>query len=209
MKKETLLAMAGRLNWAPIELEHAQDNVGTQYGEETVLRLTNGRELRTPSYPAECDYVRIVQEGQELAYWVSDEWHDSPNEVMGAILGCAHGTGCPTPREAVAVKTIAEKYGKAQAAAVAAGLIEEGRAFSVVPLPFDVYEVTVKAERPLPAPVGAGGLGFGAWLVELERTLAGQSLPADTSPADVRDYFCRGLTPSAVIEAAQMELDPA
>jgi hypothetical protein len=77
--------------WHPIELEHALDNLDLDYGEECVLPLVNGREIRCPAYPEPCTYVRIVDCGYELAYWVSDEWGSDPMEVMGAILGCAGG----------------------------------------------------------------------------------------------------------------------
>lgn len=40
--------------------------------------------------PAPCDYVRLVTRTPpyvEIGYWVSDEWRDEPEEVMGAIIG--------------------------------------------------------------------------------------------------------------------------
>jgi hypothetical protein len=77
--------------WRDIEIDHAIDNLDTQYGNETIITLTNGREMRCPAYPEECDYVRITQSGYELAYWTNEEWEESPKEVMGAIMGCAHG----------------------------------------------------------------------------------------------------------------------
>lgn len=39
-----------------------------------------------------CDYVRFIAvDGSEQAYWVFDEWRESPQEVMGAICGVILG----------------------------------------------------------------------------------------------------------------------
>lgn len=63
------------------------------YGDEFVLRLENGREIRTDTYddhPDGASYVRVLDSaGGEAGYWTSDEWGDDPQLVMGAILGCA------------------------------------------------------------------------------------------------------------------------
>lgn len=50
-------------------------------------------ELRCPSYPAECDYVRIVDtaDGAEIGYWDNNEWARDPRDVMGAIIGQLKG----------------------------------------------------------------------------------------------------------------------
>ena len=88
---EKIQSIARANGWNDIELEHAIDNLDVEYGEECVVKLPSGRELRTPAYPEECSYVRIVQQGYELAYWVSDEWADDPECVMGAIVGCMKG----------------------------------------------------------------------------------------------------------------------
>ena len=35
-----------------------------------------------------CSYIRITdEEGKEIAYWDYEEWVESPQEVMGAIMG--------------------------------------------------------------------------------------------------------------------------
>lgn len=86
-----LQATADRLGWSPVQLKHAQESVGDVFENESVVPLANGRAMHTPAFPDECDYVRIVQEGFELAYWTSDEWRDDPTCVMGAIMGCAKG----------------------------------------------------------------------------------------------------------------------
>lgn len=68
--------------------EHMLDNLNAEYGEECVIQLTGtARELRCPAYPGECDYVRVVADGLEIAYWVSDDWQKAPTEVMGALIG--------------------------------------------------------------------------------------------------------------------------
>jgi hypothetical protein len=41
-----------------------------------------------PSYPAECEYVRIIDKANnERFYWHFDEWGEDPRLVMGAIMG--------------------------------------------------------------------------------------------------------------------------
>ncbi len=86
------IAKIGQKNgWMDIEIEHAINNLGNDYGDETVIKLMNGREMHCPAFPSECDYVRIVQDGYELAYWTSTEWAEDPEVVMGAIMGCARG----------------------------------------------------------------------------------------------------------------------
>jgi len=41
-----------------------------------------------PQYPDKCDYVRILDiAGNELYYWIADEWEQEPDFVMGAIMG--------------------------------------------------------------------------------------------------------------------------
>ncbi len=72
-----------------VEARHACDNMDTEYGEETVVQLANGREIRTTVYPEEASYVRVCIDGLELAYWVNDEWHEKTEDVMGAIIGAA------------------------------------------------------------------------------------------------------------------------
>lgn len=73
----------------PMELEHIRENEGNDYGEEAALLVHNGFQLRySANDEAPCDYVRVCDPlGREIAYWVSDEWRDDPEVVMGAILG--------------------------------------------------------------------------------------------------------------------------
>lgn len=60
---------------------------------EFTLTLDNGHTIRTDTYrnnPGGASYVRVCDpQGDEVAYWVADEWEESPEEVMGAILGAA------------------------------------------------------------------------------------------------------------------------
>ncbi|WP_026186465.1 hypothetical protein [Thioalkalivibrio thiocyanodenitrificans] len=80
------------------ELQHAID-AERAYGEAKpdpagefdVLIARNGREIRCPGYPQECDYVRVVIDDWELAYWHHQEWGEAPKEVMGALLGALGG----------------------------------------------------------------------------------------------------------------------
>lgn len=83
-------ALGKQHGWASIELQHAHQNANSDYGHEDVLPLANGRAIHTPS-SSDCDYVRIVQAGCELAYWTSSEWAEDPEIVMGAIMGAAKG----------------------------------------------------------------------------------------------------------------------
>lgn len=65
----------------------ADDDEGAP--EATVVSFM-GQDVRVPAYPQECNYVRVVREGREVAYWNSDEWSESPEQaedVMGAIMG--------------------------------------------------------------------------------------------------------------------------
>lgn len=84
--------VAHPLGWSEIEIEHALHNLDTEYGEEAVIALANGREIRCPAHPEPCSYVRVMQAGCELGYWVETEWASTPDEVMGAILGLASGS---------------------------------------------------------------------------------------------------------------------
>lgn len=85
------LALSKKYRWDTIELRHALGSIGAVYGPECVVKLRNGKELRTPAYPEECDYVRFVQDGYELVYWSQTEWQEQPAEVMGAIVGAIAG----------------------------------------------------------------------------------------------------------------------
>jgi hypothetical protein len=87
-----LLDLGQALGWSDAELRHAMESgCEEDDGTECLLRLDSGRELRCPAFPAPCGYVRVVQQGYELAYWDSNEWRTDPEEVMGALMGCASG----------------------------------------------------------------------------------------------------------------------
>lgn len=74
-----------------IEVDHALATLWNEYGEECVTqKIGSIRQIRTPAHPAECDYVRVLVDGLEIAYWSSDEWADDPMTVMGAIFGAAN-----------------------------------------------------------------------------------------------------------------------
>lgn len=95
-KKETAEAIDRLLK--PQERDHlwdaqdadqrAEETDTGGYGDEAVLRVHTGFQLRTPAYPGECDYVRVCDPlGREVVYWSSAEWQQAPEEVMGAIVG--------------------------------------------------------------------------------------------------------------------------
>lgn len=74
------------------EVEHALASLELkdQYGDECVIQVSGShRQIRTPAHPAECNYVRVVAGGFEIAMWVDDEWRDDPAVVMGALIGAA------------------------------------------------------------------------------------------------------------------------
>jgi hypothetical protein len=82
-----------------VERTHAQGAQDCEYENEFILRTASGRTIHAPAYPEECSYVRVVDHaGNEIAYWTSAEWAESPEEVMGALLGTLKGGGradCP------------------------------------------------------------------------------------------------------------------
>ena len=57
---------------------------------ECVIKVGENRYLCCPAFPKDCDYVRIVEDGEEIAYWDYMEWEQEPQEVMGAIMGAAN-----------------------------------------------------------------------------------------------------------------------
>jgi hypothetical protein len=59
---------------------------GKNFGPETSI-CVRGVELRCPAYPGGCSYVRLCDSRGEFAYWDVAEWAESPEEVMGAIIG--------------------------------------------------------------------------------------------------------------------------
>jgi hypothetical protein len=71
-----------------VELDHIEDNQDVRYGPEYAVVAHNGFELRYAQEGDLLDYVRVCDpQGRETAYWVSDEWQQDPQVVMGAILG--------------------------------------------------------------------------------------------------------------------------
>jgi len=81
--------LAVQHGWSDAIREHALLAHGTDYGEECVIQAAGAVEIRCPQYPADCDYVRVCQSGFEIGYWTSQEWRESPEEVVGAMLGAA------------------------------------------------------------------------------------------------------------------------
>lgn len=56
--------------------------------DECVIALKDGHELRCPSHPDNCEYVRITDEdGEEVAYWHYKEFEEDARDVLGALLG--------------------------------------------------------------------------------------------------------------------------
>jgi hypothetical protein len=85
-------ALQQQYGLSPEEVKHALGALDNCYGEESVVDVLGSfRQMCAPAYPAACDYVRVVVDGYEVAYWVEDEWQEDPACVMGALMGAAKG----------------------------------------------------------------------------------------------------------------------
>lgn len=87
-------ALAAQYGLNEIEASHAMACLegSASYEDECVIDIAGShRQLRSPAHPSECNYVRVLVDGLEIAYCVDDEWRDDPAVVMGAILGAAAG----------------------------------------------------------------------------------------------------------------------
>lgn len=85
-------ALAEQYGLDEVEVAHALASldISDRYDDECVINIAGShRQIRTPAHPAECNYVRVVVDGIEVAYWVDDEWRDDPAIVMGALMGAA------------------------------------------------------------------------------------------------------------------------
>ena len=74
---------------SPVSLKHIEGAGDCEYGLECALVTHTGFEVRYAADPETLlDYVRVCDPlGREIAYWVSDEWRDDPEVVMGALMG--------------------------------------------------------------------------------------------------------------------------
>ena len=76
---ELVDALVAQYGMLPMEAKHALDNLENNYGEECALDILGSqRQIRSPAHPEECNYVRVVVDGLEIAYWCDDEWRDDP-----------------------------------------------------------------------------------------------------------------------------------
>lgn len=71
--------------WRDCEIEHAIASLGDRYLDEHVMHTRDTRYLHFGIADGQCDYVRVVEDGYELAYWTADEWRCDPQTVMAAI----------------------------------------------------------------------------------------------------------------------------
>ena len=139
IKPETAMAELGSH-----EAEHALDSQTNNYGDECVIMTLNGRKIKTAAYPNECDYVRITDRADnEIAYWVSDEWQESPTEVMGAIIGALNGgpdIELPTfaTKKAKAMKVLTEPLNSAEIQ----NMLEE-RCTVIIPMDLDDWALGI------------------------------------------------------------------
>lgn len=89
---ELAAALMAQYNLSEAEATHAVGSMDCVYENECQLDVVGSdRSIHTPAHPQDCDYVRIVLDGYELAYWTSNEWAEDPTCVMGAIFGAAKG----------------------------------------------------------------------------------------------------------------------
>lgn len=69
------------------------------YGPETTVALGNAREIRCPAHPTECDYVRLLDHGNEIAYWSISELNcgndSAAMDALGAIMGAIKSVANP------------------------------------------------------------------------------------------------------------------
>ena len=86
--------MAGELTSASVTLTR------TEEGDICII-LPNEESMVFESFSTNTEGVSFVRfydmDGEEVVGWVSDEWRDAPEEVMGGILGklceCLKGDG--------------------------------------------------------------------------------------------------------------------
>ena len=90
--REFVIFTAFQYGITHMEAEHIVRSLGDKHGEEVVVQLAKGRELRCPTFPAECQYARVCVGGLEVGYWHMDEWQQAPGEVMGALVGAMMGS---------------------------------------------------------------------------------------------------------------------
>lgn len=88
---QVAVALKAQYDLSDEEFEHAMNNLlDVHYVDECELDILGSvRTIHSPSYPAECDYIRVKADCFEIAYWVSTEWSEDPTVVMGAIIGAA------------------------------------------------------------------------------------------------------------------------
>jgi hypothetical protein len=74
----------------------------SEYGWETALSASSSRALhvQASAQPAAenvaVNYVRVCErDGEEIAYWSSDEWAEDPQLVIGALVGALEGIARP------------------------------------------------------------------------------------------------------------------
>lgn len=90
--KQFIELLESQYGMLTVEAEHAADNLDNDYGEECVVQLANGREVRTAAYHEQASYVRVCIDGLEIAYWVNTEWHQVGEDVMGAFIAAMRGS---------------------------------------------------------------------------------------------------------------------
>ena len=86
--------LAKEMGYPENVIHHALATMSSQddYKDECIIDIDGtNRSVRSPSYPSECDYIRVVDNGLEIGYWSSDEFAEAPVEVLGAMMGALKG----------------------------------------------------------------------------------------------------------------------
>lgn len=193
---EALSAMSGNKNWAalsqaltekavdgilkPFERDHiwdagdadirAEETGAGGYGPECSMQVHTGFIVKIPAFPEECSYVRVCDPlGREISYWISDEWKDAPEEVMGAIFGALNrGSTLEVPAMKTETPTAAKKP-------VVQDIDFEN--LSKVVLDGDLYDVVYRNKNVLAmlkTPVAPNFKGEDDDALELERDVKGE-----------------------------------
>lgn len=87
LSKEFCLQLMKQYRMSEVEAKHARWSLNCVYDEECIVRLANGREIRTQALPSEASYVRVCVDGLECGYWGKDAWQAQGEDAMGAIIG--------------------------------------------------------------------------------------------------------------------------
>lgn len=71
-----------------VEFAHTEGTQSIAYENECQVNTASGFQLHVSAFPEEVSYLRVCDPlGREVAYWTMDEVKESPEEVLGAVIG--------------------------------------------------------------------------------------------------------------------------